>query len=63
MRYEVIEGSESVHCCFGATVVDTERDRFAGLNMPRRPHLMCECFDLEDAQRICDALNKLEESV
>jgi hypothetical protein len=46
MRYQVIEGSGSGHCCFEATVVDTSKMNTA-----------CECFRMEDAQLICDALN------
>lgn len=46
-RYKVVEGSESAHCCFEATVVDTQ---FCN-------ELVCECFDMESAQKIADALN------
>lgn len=49
MRYQVIEGSGTGHCCFGATVVDTSR-----------PNTVCECFSMKDAQLICDALNAKE---
>lgn len=53
-RYKVVEGSSSAHCCFEATVVDTQT-----------PHSIysdesiwvCECFELESAQKIADALN------
>lgn len=53
-RYKVVEGSESGHCCFDATVVDTQTphpfysDDYAWV---------CECFDIESAQNIADALN------
>lgn len=50
-RYKAVEGSESWHCCFEATVVDTQApilDSSAWL---------CECFDMETAQKIADALN------
>lgn len=46
MRYQVVVGSQSCHCCFEATGVDTSR-----------PNTVCECFSMEDAQLICDALN------
>lgn len=58
-RYKIIDGSESGHCCFDATVVDTQtphsvyRDEF---------HCVCECFDTEDAEKICAALNASEVS-
>lgn len=47
-RYKVIWGSESGHCCFEATVVDTFCDE---------PVLVCECFNMENAQKIADLLN------
>lgn len=57
-RYKAIGESLGGHqCCFSATVVDsqdvTEFD----------PHgvTVCECYDLETAQKIADALNKEEE--
>ena len=53
-RYKAVEGSESAHCCFGATVVDTQTPHptFAGDH-----DWVCECFDMESAQKIADALN------
>lgn len=50
MRYIVIEGSKSGHCCFNFTVVDTTRD----------DESVCECFDREDAELIVKALNALD---
>lgn len=52
-RYIVIEGSESAHCCFTATVVDTQ------IPNPSFSHgnTVCECFDMESAQKIAAALN------
>jgi len=62
MRYKVVEGSESGHCCFDATVVDTEQPRFH--YAPEHPQYMkqmglwiCECFEVEEANMICDVLN------
>ena len=49
MRYVVHEGSDSGHCCFDASVIDTERDNVC----------VCECFGLEEAHRIADALNSM----
>lgn len=53
-RYKAVEGSESAHCCFEATVVDTQTPRpsFCG-----DPDWVCECYDMETAQKIADALN------
>lgn len=49
-RYVVKEGSESLHCCFEATVMDTTNDG-----------PVCECLEEEDAKLICDALNAMDE--
>lgn len=52
MRYRVISSSESGHCCFEATVVDTvENDEFG------QDKTMCECFDIVEARKIAEALN------
>lgn len=50
-RYIVVDGSESAHCCFEATVVDTSRLTHVNI---------CECFDFEEAVLIAEALNKME---
>ena len=42
--------SLSGHCCFEATVLDTEDDEW-----------VCECFDPEHAERIAKLLNKEED--
>lgn len=52
MRFKVVEGSESGHCCFVATVVDTEKTSIAAI--------VCECLEPEDAQRVADALNRAD---
>lgn len=52
-RYKVVIGSQTAHCCFDATVVDTsEPTGFGGQFNP-----VCECFEVKDAERICAALN------
>jgi hypothetical protein len=62
-RYQVVLGSESAHCCFEATVVDTTRpilDRSGKpMNYDGRVHYeaVCECFEQDDAQMIAKALN------
>lgn len=52
-RYAVVEGSQTAHCCFEATVVD--------LHMPTgymgRYDPVCECMEAFQARMICDALN------
>lgn len=58
MRYQVIEESQSGHCCFEATVVDTKRPspytkgQFVAV---------CETFSVEDAHHVAQALNRLDE--
>ena len=47
-RYCVEEGSNSGHCCFTHTVVDSENDGES----------LCECFEEADAVKIADALNR-----
>jgi hypothetical protein len=56
-RYEVVEGSESGHCCFEASVVDTTKPlRGKGFEV------MCECFEKENAELIARALNLMDTS-
>ena len=50
MRYIVQEGSVSGHCCFEFTIIDTKKDSNIG-----------ECFEKEDAELICNALNEMED--
>jgi hypothetical protein len=58
-RYKVIEDSQSGHCCFEATVVDTHSPvMMHGEHYKGRYHAVCECMDEDDAQMIADALNK-----
>lgn len=62
-RYKVIDGSQSAHCCFVATVVDTTKHVLIG----GKPYMargglpqyeaVCECFEDADATMICAALN------
>lgn len=60
-RYIVVDGSQTGHCCFDATVVDTTKPTMIGgehYNGEFEP--VCECFDRADAERITDALNVAE---
>ena len=52
-RFEVREGSQSCHCCFDYTVVDTTKPE----DYEDHCHTMCECFDKEEAEQIAAALN------
>jgi hypothetical protein len=55
-RYQVVKGSESGHCCFEATVIDTA-EKVAG-----HPDWACECFDVPRAYAIADAMNAADEA-
>lgn len=61
VRYKVVEGSQSAHCCFDFTVVDLKKPTLIyGEHWNNEFDAVCECFDKEDADRICEALNKNE---
>jgi hypothetical protein len=59
-RFRVVEGSQSGHCCFDATVVDAlafaDLPSAGPVGTPRFKAL-CECLDAGDATAIADALN------
>lgn len=55
-RYQAVRGSESAHCCFEASVIDTRIRTPPGTHVEGR--IVCECFHLETAQRIAAALNR-----
>jgi len=65
-RYKALEGSESGHCCFEATVVDTQTptfiggQRYQGSDGEPKCEQICECFDMADAERIAAAMNKVK---
>jgi len=57
-RYKVVSGSQSAHCCFDATVVDTTRPvMIHGEHYEGQFEPICECFDTDDAAAIADAMN------
>lgn len=58
MRYEVIKGSESSHCCFEATVTDTHKK----CHGDHHDDWVCECFNVSRAHQIADALNIADEA-
>lgn len=56
--YKVVEGSESAHCCFAYTVVDTSKPVIInGKQYDDQFEAVCETFEKEDAEKICNALN------
>lgn len=58
-RYKIINVSGSSHCCFEATVVDTEKkDEEFGCE---DGYIVCECFNVESAELICKALNNVND--
>jgi hypothetical protein len=66
MKYQIFEGSQSTHCCFDATVVDTTKpemvggEQYKGEDGQLHYKAICECFNRDDAVRICEALNAAE---
>lgn len=61
-QYKVIAGSQSAHCCFCATVVDTTKPvMIHGEHYNNEYESVCECFEIEHAQFIADALNQRAE--
>lgn len=59
MRYKVINESISAHCCFVATVVDTQEPCPAPL--PRQT--VCKCFSSGATEKVARALNAEEENM
>jgi hypothetical protein len=65
-RYKIIQGSQSAHCCFDFTIVDTEKPVTIGDQLYKPDGIqqyeeVCECFFEKDANLICDALNSKEQ--
>ena len=61
-RYKIVEDSESGHCCFSATILDTHQpeDLTKDDGTPYYYNL-AECFYSEDAELIVKALHQQEE--
>lgn len=58
MIYKVIKGSQSNHCCFSYTVVDTRKPvMIGGEHYENEYEAVCETFEEDDAKLICNALN------
>lgn len=61
-RYKVVLGSQSAHCCFEATVVDTTKPTMIGRKHYKGQYdSICECFCEQEAETVCRALNAMEE--
>lgn len=63
MRYEIREGSQSYHCCFEWTVVDTDKPVMIGGKQyvgstGLQFEAICECWDKAEAEFICAAINR-----
>jgi len=58
-RYKMVDGSESKHCCFSYSIIDLSN--FELIGEEKYYETVCECFSLQQAEKICDALNKGEE--
>lgn len=59
MRFKVVNRSQSCHCCFEYTVVDTSKPYMIGDEQYEGQfEEVCECFEAFEANMICDALNK-----
>ena len=58
-RYIIIEGSFSQHCCFGYTIIDTAAGKEDYGDYKPWKRSMCETFEKEEAEIICNALNEL----
>ncbi len=62
-RYKVVDGSQSGHCCFDATVVDTTQPvMIGGEHYNGQYEAVCECFDHSNAERIAAALNSRDDA-
>ena len=57
IRYIIIKGSRSGHCCFEYTIVDTKKG--LNRNMDSWNNQVCETFGVKDAIKICSSLNKM----
>jgi hypothetical protein len=59
-RYRLVSGSQSDHCCFAWTVVDTTLPRMIqGEHYNGQFEPLCECVEEEDAKLIVAALNAM----
>ena len=57
-RYIIIEESFTGHCCFGYSIIDTKAGKVHYGDYSNWKKSMCETFDKEEAEIICESLNK-----
>ncbi len=62
MRYAIMNCSKSAHCCFTHTVIDRTKPEILGGKHyedenGKHYETICECFSLEDAELVANALN------
>lgn len=58
VRFKVVTKSQSGHCCFEYTIVDTSKPyTIGGEQYSGMFEEVCECLEEDDARMICDALN------
>ena len=59
MRYQLVEKSASGHCCFKASILDTDApvERRDGGIVDGQFRVVCECFELDAAKNILTQLN------
>jgi hypothetical protein len=61
-RYKIVEGSQSAHCCFEYTIVDTTKPvMIGGEHYKNQFEPVCECFEEGEAKLIADALNAMSQ--
>lgn len=53
-RFVILEDSDSGHCCFEYSILDTEKINEV---WSEKYESICETFDIESAESICEALN------
>lgn len=58
-RYELVEGSESGHCCFEASIIDKDKPilRGDGTEVEGQFDIVLECFEVAEAEKILKLLN------
>lgn len=62
--YQVVDGSQSCHCCFEATVVDMRKPVMIGdEHYNDQYEVVCECFETDNAIKIAAALNATEGAI
>ena len=63
-RFKVVDGSQSCHCCFEFTVVDTTKPvMIGGIHYREQFEAICECFERGYADMIAAGLNHMAEPI